>query len=52
MASNHNDKAQFGGLPIAETTALTRRITRLSVATAVVLTLVKLAAELSFVVVV
>ncbi len=47
MASNHNDKAQFGGLPIAETTALTRRITRLSVATAAVLTLVKLAAWLA-----
>ena len=44
MASNHNDKAQFGGLPIAETTALTKRITRLSVATALVLTVVKLAA--------
>ena len=33
MASNHNDKAQFGALPVAETAALTKRITRLSVAT-------------------
>jgi cation diffusion facilitator family transporter len=42
MASNHNDKAQFGALPIEETTALTKRITRLSVATAVVLSALKL----------
>ena len=44
MASNHNDKAQFGALPIAETAALTRKITRLSVTIAVVLTALKLAA--------
>jgi cation diffusion facilitator family transporter len=44
MASNHNDKAQFGGLPIAETAALTRKVTRLSVATAVILTALKLGA--------
>ena len=44
MASNHNDKAQFGALPVAETTALTKRITRLSVATATVLTALKLVA--------
>jgi cation diffusion facilitator family transporter len=44
MASNHNDKARFGGLPIAETAALTRRVTRLSVATAVILTVLKLLA--------
>ena len=42
MASNHNDKAQFGALPIEETTALTKRITRLSVATACVLSAIKL----------
>ena len=42
MASNHNDKAQFGALPVAETAALTKRITRLSVATATVLTALKL----------
>ncbi len=42
MASNHNDKAQFGALPVAETAALTKRITRLSVATAAVLTAIKL----------
>ncbi len=47
MASNHNDKAHFGGLPIAETAALTRRVTRLSVATALVLTLIKLLAWLA-----
>ena len=44
MASNHNDKAQFGALPVAETTALTKRITQLSVATAAVLTALKLVA--------
>jgi cation diffusion facilitator family transporter len=42
MASNHNDKAQFGALPVEETTALTRRITRLSVATAAMLSGIKL----------
>ena len=47
MALNHNDKAHSGGLPIAETTALTRRITRLSVATAVILSAIKLAAWLA-----
>ena len=44
MASNHNDKAHFGGLPIAETAALTRKVTRLSVATAVILSGLKLIA--------
>ena len=44
MASNHNDKAHFGGLPIAETAALTRRVTQLSVATAVILSALKLGA--------
>ena len=44
MASPSDDKAQFGGLPIAETTALTRKVTRLSVATALVLTALKLGA--------
>ena len=47
MASNHNDKAHAGGMPIAETAALTRRITRLSVATALILTAIKLAAWLA-----
>ena len=42
MASNHNDKAQFGALPVEQTTALTKRITRLSVATAAVLSAIKL----------
>lgn len=44
MASDHNDKAQYGGLPIAETAALTRKVTRLSVTVAVVLTALKLGA--------
>ena len=44
MASNHNDKALQGALPVEETTALTKRVTRLSVATAAILTLLKLAA--------
>ncbi len=47
MASNHNDKAQFGALPVAETAALTAKVTRLSVATAVVLTVLKLGAWLA-----
>jgi cation diffusion facilitator family transporter len=47
MASNHNDKAHFGGLPIAETAALTRKVMRLSVATAVILSALKLFAWLA-----
>ena len=47
MASNHNDKAQFGALPVAEAAALTGKVTRLSVATAVVLTVLKLGAWLA-----
>jgi len=47
MASNHNDKAHFGALPIAETAALTRKVTRLSVAVAVILSILKLGAWLA-----
>jgi cation diffusion facilitator family transporter len=44
MASNRNDKASFGALPVAETAALTRKVTRLSVTVAVILSLLKLGA--------
>jgi ferrous-iron efflux pump FieF len=47
MASNPNDKAAFGALPIAESAALTRKVTRLSVTVAVILSLLKLAAVIA-----
>jgi ferrous-iron efflux pump FieF len=46
MAVSLHDRALSGALPIGETAALTRGVTRLSVATALILTALKLAAWL------
>jgi cation diffusion facilitator family transporter len=44
MVLSLNERAHSGALPVEETAALTRRVTRLSVATALILTFLKLAA--------
>ena len=47
MAQDHNDKANFGALPVAESAALTRKVTRLSVTVAMILSLLKLGAVIA-----